>query len=84
MMSEREDIAAKRSACLATVSALREALSVLDTIPQSLASRINTPARCPSSAPPSPCCQVDSGNLTVAEGASVSAPRPRALRVQQT
>lgn len=44
-MSEREDIAAKRTACLATVAALREALTVLDTIPTSLASRINTPAR---------------------------------------
>ncbi|KAK9813544.1 hypothetical protein WJX73_006112 [Symbiochloris irregularis] len=43
MMQEREDIAAKRASCLAVMGALREALATLDTIPQTLASRINTP-----------------------------------------
>ena len=45
MMQEREDIAAKRSSCLNVMAALRDALAILETIPQTLASRINSPAR---------------------------------------
>ena len=34
MMAEREDIAAKRAACQATLRALREAQATIETLPQ--------------------------------------------------
>lgn len=59
MMQEREDIAAKRSGCLAVMAALRDALATLDTIPQSLASRINSPHRHVLARAPASACHVD-------------------------
>jgi AcrR family transcriptional regulator len=36
MMSEREDVAAKRARCLAAQAAFREALAALEALPQQL------------------------------------------------
>ena len=38
MMSEREDVAAKRARCLAAQTAFREALAALEALPQQLTS----------------------------------------------
>ena len=44
-MGERDDVAAKRTACNAALSALREAIHAVDAVPQALLSRINAPHR---------------------------------------
>ncbi len=41
MMTEREDIAAKRAACQAALRALREAQATIETLPQVLAGRVS-------------------------------------------
>ena len=46
MMGERDDVAAKRASCQAAVAALRQAMSAVDSVPQTLLSRINSPHRC--------------------------------------
>ena len=45
-MGERDDVAAKRTACQAALTALREAMHAVDSVPQALLSRINSPHRC--------------------------------------
>ena len=45
MMGERDDVAAKRTACQAAIGALREALGAVDSVPTALLSRINSPHR---------------------------------------
>lgn len=44
-MGERDDVATKRTACQAALTALREALHAVDSVPQALLSRINSPHR---------------------------------------
>ena len=46
MMGERDDVAAKRQSCQAAVAALRQAMGAVDSVPQTLLSRINSPHRC--------------------------------------
>ena len=45
IMGERDDVASKRTACQAALTALREALHAVDSVPQALLSRINSPHR---------------------------------------
>ena len=45
MMGERDDVAAKRTSCQAAVAALRQAMGAVDSVPQTLLSRINSPHR---------------------------------------
>ena len=45
MMGERDDVAAKRTSCQAAVAALRQAMAAVDSVPQTLLSRINSPHR---------------------------------------
>ncbi len=42
MMSEREEVAAKRSQCQSAVKALKEALNTIESLPATLMSRINS------------------------------------------
>ena len=51
MMSEREDVAAKRARCLAAQTAFRDALTALEALPQQLTSLTH---RCAVPVPPHP------------------------------
>lgn len=53
MMSEREDVAAKRNKCLAAQQAFREALGALEALPQQLGALTGVSGRTSSQALPS-------------------------------
>ena len=45
IMGERDDVAAKRTACQAALTALRAAMHAVDSVPQAMLSCINSPHR---------------------------------------